>query len=68
MSHYSRMVGLCKHSESGSLLLRYFMVASGLRMRKSKISVVGENRGLLVRRGSGAQLKKGYRLLQCDAV
>jgi len=62
------MAALCKHSESGSLLLRYFMVASGLRMRESEISVVGEERRLLVRRGSGVQLQNGYDLLQCDAV
>lgn len=54
MSHYARMGTLCKHSESGRLLLRYFMVASGLRIGQSEISVVGEERGLIVRRGSGA--------------
>ena len=51
VSHYSRMAGLCKHSESGSLLLRYFMVASGMCMRESEISVVGEERRLLVKEG-----------------
>ena len=33
-------------------------------MRESEITVVGEQRRLLVRRGSGAQLQKSYRLLQ----
>jgi hypothetical protein len=68
VSHYPRMAGQCKHSASISLLLRYFMVASGLRMREGEISVVGEDRRLLVRRGSGAQLQNGYGLLQWDAV